>query len=226
MWIDGKDLRGLPLLERKKRLARIVRSPALLVQHIENRGIDLFQEICACDMEGTGVVSSSLTRSGPWPSLPRRSATAYCSVRPGRRASTVRCDRPPSQGRGQLAVRSPGTDDWPGMPGAPRGCGGFGPFASRSQLVQYLGLWLTVAGWIPSAATLRREYRRWTYGEYSGQVRSTSVTSGANPGAERGIGRDISPLVSQVLPAGTGRTGGSGLTPGFWSSPHRHFPGH
>jgi len=36
LWIDGKDLRGLPLLERKKRLAWIVRSPALLVQHIEN----------------------------------------------------------------------------------------------------------------------------------------------------------------------------------------------
>jgi hypothetical protein len=30
----------------------IVRSPALLVQHIENRGMYLFQEICACNMEG------------------------------------------------------------------------------------------------------------------------------------------------------------------------------
>jgi bifunctional non-homologous end joining protein LigD len=51
LWLDGKDLRGLPLIERKKRLARVVRPPALFLQHIERRGIDPFAEVCARDME-------------------------------------------------------------------------------------------------------------------------------------------------------------------------------
>ena len=46
LWLDGEDLRRRPLIERKKRLARLVRSakcPRLLyAQHIEQRGKSLF----------------------------------------------------------------------------------------------------------------------------------------------------------------------------------------
>jgi bifunctional non-homologous end joining protein LigD len=56
LWLDGEDLRRRPLVERKKRLARLVRAakcPRLLyAQHIEQRGKSLFAEICARDLEG------------------------------------------------------------------------------------------------------------------------------------------------------------------------------
>jgi bifunctional non-homologous end joining protein LigD len=55
LMIDGEDLRGLPLLERKERLKRIIpRKPSYLlyVDHIENRGCDLFEHACRLDLEG------------------------------------------------------------------------------------------------------------------------------------------------------------------------------
>jgi len=56
LWLDGEDLRQKPLLERKKRLARLVRAakcPRLLyAQHIEQHGKGFFTEICARDLEG------------------------------------------------------------------------------------------------------------------------------------------------------------------------------
>src|SRR6516164_6187712 len=56
LWLDGEDLRRRPLVERKKRLARLVQAakcPRLLyAQHIEQRGKSLFAEICARDLEG------------------------------------------------------------------------------------------------------------------------------------------------------------------------------
>jgi bifunctional non-homologous end joining protein LigD len=55
LWLNGKDLRSLPLIERKKRLAAIVLdAPAFLlyVDHVEARGKDLFAAICAQDLEG------------------------------------------------------------------------------------------------------------------------------------------------------------------------------
>src|SRR6516162_1579316 len=46
LWLDGKDLGQMPLIERKMRLARLVRAakcPRLLyAQHIEQRGKSLF----------------------------------------------------------------------------------------------------------------------------------------------------------------------------------------
>ena len=49
-------LRSTPLVERKKRLARLVRAakcPRLLyAQHIEQHGKGFFAEICARDLEG------------------------------------------------------------------------------------------------------------------------------------------------------------------------------
>ena len=56
LWLDGEDLTQRPLVERKKRLARLVRAakcPRLLyAQHIEQHGKDFFAEVCARDLEG------------------------------------------------------------------------------------------------------------------------------------------------------------------------------
>ena len=56
LWLEGEDLRQRPLIERKKRLARLVRSakcPRLLyAQHVEGKGKKFFDEICARDLEG------------------------------------------------------------------------------------------------------------------------------------------------------------------------------
>ena len=55
LWLDGRDLRGLPLLERKRRLRMIVPltpCPVLYVDHVKERGVDLFRAVCAGDMEG------------------------------------------------------------------------------------------------------------------------------------------------------------------------------
>jgi bifunctional non-homologous end joining protein LigD len=53
---DGEDLRQRPLIEREKRLARLVRAakcPRLLyAQHVEQHGRAFFAEICARDLEG------------------------------------------------------------------------------------------------------------------------------------------------------------------------------
>jgi bifunctional non-homologous end joining protein LigD len=56
LWIDGKDLRNQPLIERKKRLAGLVKSSGckrlFYAQHIEREGKRFFAEICSRDLEG------------------------------------------------------------------------------------------------------------------------------------------------------------------------------
>lgn len=52
LWLNGRDLRALPLLERKRALRRILRLPLLFVDHIEARGVDLFKAACEQDIEG------------------------------------------------------------------------------------------------------------------------------------------------------------------------------
>ena len=56
LWLDGEDLRNQPLIERKKRLARLVKSSGckrlLYAQHIEREGKRFFAEICSRDLEG------------------------------------------------------------------------------------------------------------------------------------------------------------------------------
>jgi len=55
LWMNGRDLRDVPLIERKHRLAQVVgpRSSCLLVvQHVERCGIDLFAAACDHDLEG------------------------------------------------------------------------------------------------------------------------------------------------------------------------------
>jgi bifunctional non-homologous end joining protein LigD len=54
LWLDGKDLRDRPLLERKSLLRKLVpRHPnsVLYVEHVA-AGTDLFRVICDRDMEG------------------------------------------------------------------------------------------------------------------------------------------------------------------------------
>jgi ATP-dependent DNA ligase len=52
--IDGKDLRGAPLEERKRALKAImprVDSGLLDMDHVDGRGVDLFREVCRRDLE-------------------------------------------------------------------------------------------------------------------------------------------------------------------------------
>jgi hypothetical protein len=55
LWLNGRDLRGLPLVERKRLLRRIVPpqpAPVLYLDHVVERGVELFDAVCARDMEG------------------------------------------------------------------------------------------------------------------------------------------------------------------------------
>jgi bifunctional non-homologous end joining protein LigD len=55
LWLDGRDHRDLPLLERKRRLREIVPaapSPPLYVDHVVGTGVDLFEAACRNDLEG------------------------------------------------------------------------------------------------------------------------------------------------------------------------------
>jgi len=54
LWLDGRELRDRPLLERKSRLRKLLpRRPrsVLYVDHVAS-GTNLFQVICDRDMEG------------------------------------------------------------------------------------------------------------------------------------------------------------------------------
>src|SRR5215510_4422187 len=54
-WLNGEDLRALPLIDRKARLRRLIRrgrSHLLYVDHIEQKGCELFRRICELDLEG------------------------------------------------------------------------------------------------------------------------------------------------------------------------------
>ena len=55
LWLDGKDLRPLPLIERKRLLRSIVPeqpSVMLYAEHIERDGIEFFRLACEQDLEG------------------------------------------------------------------------------------------------------------------------------------------------------------------------------
>jgi bifunctional non-homologous end joining protein LigD len=55
LWIDGRDLRDRPLLERKRRLRKVVGqqpSPVLYADHVTRTGIALFEAASARDLEG------------------------------------------------------------------------------------------------------------------------------------------------------------------------------
>ena len=54
LWLDGRDLRDEPLLERKRILNRIAgEHPRILIaQHIAGQGTGLFRAVCENDLEG------------------------------------------------------------------------------------------------------------------------------------------------------------------------------
>ena len=54
-WLNGDDLRDLPIVERKKRLRRIIpkrSSCVLYLDHVEKHGVALFDAVQAADLEG------------------------------------------------------------------------------------------------------------------------------------------------------------------------------
>jgi len=56
LWLNGRDLRDLPLVERKKRLRKLIEkseSPSIMyAQHVRGKGTALYKEICRRDLEG------------------------------------------------------------------------------------------------------------------------------------------------------------------------------
>ncbi len=55
LWLDGRDLRRLPLLERKRLLRRIVPpqpAPVVYVDHVAESGVALFEAASERDLEG------------------------------------------------------------------------------------------------------------------------------------------------------------------------------
>ena len=55
LYLNGKDLRTLPLIERKallKKLLRRRRSRILYLDHVEGDGVLLFEQIVKMDLEG------------------------------------------------------------------------------------------------------------------------------------------------------------------------------
>jgi bifunctional non-homologous end joining protein LigD len=54
LWLNGEDVRGCPLMERKRRLRQLIRGQnrILHAEHIPAKGVDLFRAICDKDLEG------------------------------------------------------------------------------------------------------------------------------------------------------------------------------
>jgi bifunctional non-homologous end joining protein LigD len=56
LWLDGGDLRKLPLIERKGLLRELIQHSGcerlVYAQHVEGQGIGFFEEICQRDLEG------------------------------------------------------------------------------------------------------------------------------------------------------------------------------
>jgi bifunctional non-homologous end joining protein LigD len=55
LFLNGEDLRMLPLIERKARLKRLLRrkrSLVLYLDHIDGSGHRLFEKVCEMDLEG------------------------------------------------------------------------------------------------------------------------------------------------------------------------------
>ena len=65
LWHDGKDLRPLPLVERKRHLRR-GRDRLLYAEQIQGLGVELFREVCQRDIEG--IVAKH--RLGPYEATP------------------------------------------------------------------------------------------------------------------------------------------------------------
>jgi ATP-dependent DNA ligase len=63
LWLDSRDLRRLPLVERKQILRTVVPmppAPILYADHFDEHGVELFQT--ACDMDLEGIVAKCQAR--------------------------------------------------------------------------------------------------------------------------------------------------------------------
>jgi bifunctional non-homologous end joining protein LigD len=108
-WINGDDLRYVPLHERKALLRGIVKpqpSSVLYVDHVEEHGEDLFQLACAHDLEG--IVAKQ--RFGPY--IMANGETSWVKIRNGNYSQII--------GRDELFHRiseratEAATDGWAG----------------------------------------------------------------------------------------------------------------
>jgi bifunctional non-homologous end joining protein LigD len=72
LWLNGKDLRGLPLAERKVQLRKLIEKSdcerIIYVQHIEMCGCVLYRAICKKDLEGIicKKTNGTYSVSGQW----------------------------------------------------------------------------------------------------------------------------------------------------------------
>jgi bifunctional non-homologous end joining protein LigD len=72
LWLNGEDLRQLPLIERKKRLHHLIaksrRQRIVYAQHVAKHGMALYREICERDLEGVVAKrkDSVYSATGQW----------------------------------------------------------------------------------------------------------------------------------------------------------------
>lgn len=70
LWHDGDDLRGLPLIERKRRLRRLVKKSRnlslLFANHVERHGVRFFELVCERDCEGIVAKHKRATYGVGW----------------------------------------------------------------------------------------------------------------------------------------------------------------
>ncbi len=55
LYVDAVDLRDLPLVDRKAKLRKLIpRTPSsvLYLDHINGKGVELFEQCCELDLEG------------------------------------------------------------------------------------------------------------------------------------------------------------------------------
>jgi hypothetical protein len=67
LYLNGRDLRQLPLLERKEKLRAVIEKSGLndviCGKYVEGRGIDLFNEVCQRNLEGVAAKRKTGTYS-------------------------------------------------------------------------------------------------------------------------------------------------------------------
>ncbi len=65
LYVDGVDLRELPLVERKAKLRKLIprkASSVLYLNHMDGNGVELFEQCCKLDLEGMGQAEAQSLR--------------------------------------------------------------------------------------------------------------------------------------------------------------------
>jgi bifunctional non-homologous end joining protein LigD len=86
--IDGTDVRHLPLLERKRRLKKLLRrrdDSIQFVDHLDGNGADIFEHACRLGLEGIVCKrADSIYRAGPsrvWQKVKNRSHASIARIK-------------------------------------------------------------------------------------------------------------------------------------------------